>query len=61
MKITRIEAIPLRIPLEKGMSTKTAHGEHVVTETRQTLLSHLVLRRRDDAGAGATCGSYLEY
>ena len=32
MKITRIEAIPVRIPLKKGMSTKTAHGEHVVTE-----------------------------
>lgn len=32
MKITRIEAIPVRVPLKKGMSTKTAHGEHVVTE-----------------------------
>jgi L-alanine-DL-glutamate epimerase-like enolase superfamily enzyme len=32
MKITRIEAIPVRVPLKKGMSTKTAHGEHVVSE-----------------------------
>jgi muconate cycloisomerase len=32
MKITRIEAIPVRVPLKKGMMTKTAHGEHVVTE-----------------------------
>lgn len=32
MKITRIEAIPVRVPLKKGMTTKTAHGEHVVSE-----------------------------
>jgi muconate cycloisomerase len=32
MKITRVEAIPVRVPLKKGMTTKTAHGEHVVTE-----------------------------
>jgi muconate cycloisomerase len=32
MKITRIEPIPVRVPLKKGMTTKTAHGEHVVTE-----------------------------
>lgn len=29
MKITRIEAIPVLVPLRKGMTTKTAHGEHV--------------------------------
>src|SRR5262249_1871497 len=29
MKITRIEAIPVRVPLKKGMTTRTAHGEHV--------------------------------
>lgn len=29
MKITRIEAIPVCVPLKKGMTTKTAHGEHV--------------------------------
>ncbi len=32
MKIIRIEAIPVRVPLKKGMTTKTAHGEHVVSE-----------------------------
>ncbi len=29
MKITRIEAIPVCVPLKKGLTTKTAHGEHV--------------------------------
>jgi muconate cycloisomerase len=29
MKITRVEAIPVRVPLKKGMTTKTAHGEQV--------------------------------
>jgi muconate cycloisomerase len=31
MKITRIEPIPVCVPLKKGMMTKTAHGEHVVS------------------------------
>ncbi len=29
MKISRIESIPVRVPLRQGMTTKTAHGEHV--------------------------------
>jgi muconate cycloisomerase len=29
MKITRIEPIPVRVPLKKGLTAKTAHGEHV--------------------------------
>ena len=29
MKISRIETIPVRVPLKQGMTTKTAHGEHV--------------------------------
>lgn len=29
MKITRVEAIPVRVPLRAGLTTKTAHGEHV--------------------------------
>ncbi len=29
MKITRIEPIPVLVPLKKGLTTKTAHGEHV--------------------------------
>jgi muconate cycloisomerase len=31
MKITRIETIPVCVPLKKGMTTKTAHGEHVTS------------------------------
>lgn len=29
MKITRIEAIPINVPLKAGLTTKTSHGEHV--------------------------------
>lgn len=29
MNITRIEAVPICVPLKKGMTTKTAHGEHI--------------------------------
>lgn len=31
MKITRIEPIPISVPLKKGMTAKTAHGEHAVS------------------------------
>jgi L-alanine-DL-glutamate epimerase-like enolase superfamily enzyme len=31
MKITRIEAIPVCVPLKKGMTAKTAHGEHATS------------------------------
>jgi muconate cycloisomerase len=31
MKITGIEAIPVCVPLKKGMTAKTAHGEHVTS------------------------------
>lgn len=31
MKITRIEPIPVSVPLKKGLTAKTAHGEHVVS------------------------------
>jgi len=31
MKIARIEAIPVCVPLKKGMTAKTAHGEHVTS------------------------------
>lgn len=37
MKITRVEPIPVCVPLKKGLTTKTAHGEHAV--------SHYVLVR----------------
>ncbi len=29
MRIVRIEPIPINVPLKKGLTTKTAHGEHV--------------------------------
>ena len=29
MKITKVEAIPINVPLVAGLTTKTAHGEHV--------------------------------
>ena len=29
MKITRIEPIPICVPLKAGLTTKTAHGEHI--------------------------------
>jgi len=31
MKIERIETIPVNVPLKPGMTTKTSHGEHVVS------------------------------
>src|SRR6188768_1554232 len=31
MKIIGIEAIPVCVPLKKGMTAKTAHGEHVTS------------------------------
>ena len=29
MKITRVEPIPINVPLKQGLTTKTAHGEHI--------------------------------
>src|SRR5205823_5572907 len=31
MKITRVEPIPVSVPLKKGMTAKTAHGEHAAS------------------------------
>ncbi|MCA9132155.1 MAG: mandelate racemase/muconate lactonizing protein, partial [Planctomycetales bacterium] len=31
MKITQIETIPVNVPLKKGMTAKTAHGEHATS------------------------------
>jgi L-alanine-DL-glutamate epimerase-like enolase superfamily enzyme len=31
MKITRIEPLPVTVPLKKGLSAKTAHGEHATS------------------------------
>ncbi|MEO6811675.1 MAG: enolase C-terminal domain-like protein [Isosphaeraceae bacterium] len=32
MRITSIEATPVRVPLKEGMTTKTAHGDHVTSD-----------------------------
>ncbi len=31
MKIERVKATPVKVPLKQGMTTKTAHGEHIVS------------------------------
>lgn len=43
MKITAIEAVPVRVPLKKGMHTRTAHGDHVASD-------YVIVRVRTDAG-----------
>ena len=43
MKLTAIETIPIRVPLKKGMTTKTAHGEHIDSP-------YVVLRVHTDEG-----------
>lgn len=32
MRITKIEAIPVRVPLKAGLTTRTAHGDHVTSD-----------------------------
>ncbi len=43
MKITRVEAIPVCVPLKAGMTAKTAHGEHATSP-------YVVVRVHTDAG-----------
>ncbi len=43
MQITRVETIPVCVPLRKGLMTKTAHGEHVVSP-------YVIVRIHTDAG-----------
>lgn len=43
MKITRIEPIPVCVPLKKGLTAKTAHGEHVVSP-------YVIVKVHTDAG-----------
>ena len=43
MKITRIEAIPVDVPLKPDVSTKTAHGDHVTSP-------YVMLRVHTDEG-----------
>ena len=44
MKITRIEAVPVNVPLKPGLTTKTSHGEHVDS-------SYVIVRVHTDDGA----------
>jgi muconate cycloisomerase len=43
MKITRIETIPVNVPLKPDLTTKTAHGEHVVSP-------YVIVRIHTDSG-----------
>ncbi len=43
MKITRIEPIPISVPLKKGLTAKTAHGEHAVSP-------YVIVKVHTDAG-----------
>jgi muconate cycloisomerase len=43
MRITQLEAIPVRVPLKPGMVTKTAHGDHHTSD-------YVIVRLHTDAG-----------
>jgi muconate cycloisomerase len=43
MQITRIEAVPVRVPLKPGMTTKTAHGDHITSD-------YVIVRVHTDSG-----------
>jgi len=43
MRITKLEAIPVRVPLKAGMITKTAHGDHHTSD-------YVVVRLHTDDG-----------
>src|SRR5215831_16052495 len=43
MRITQIEPIPICVPLKKGMTAKTAHGEHVTSP-------YVIVKVHTDAG-----------
>lgn len=43
IKITRVEALPILVPLTKGLTTKTAHGEHIDSP-------YVIVRVHTDAG-----------
>ncbi len=32
MRINQVEAIPVRVPLAAGMTTRTAHGDHLTSD-----------------------------
>ncbi len=43
MKIVQVEAIPVNVPLKPGLTTKTSHGEHVVSP-------YVIVRIHTDTG-----------
>jgi L-alanine-DL-glutamate epimerase-like enolase superfamily enzyme len=43
LRITRLEAIPVRVPLKPGMVTKTAHGDHHTSD-------YVIVKLHTDAG-----------
>ncbi len=43
MRITQVEAIPVRVPLKPGMVTKTAHGDHHTSD-------YVIVRIHTDLG-----------
>ena len=43
VKITQVEAIPILVPLTSGLTTKTAHGEHIDSP-------YVIIRVHTDAG-----------
>src|SRR5581483_3094714 len=43
MKITRVEPIPVCVPLKAGMTAKTAHGEHATSP-------YVIVKVHTDAG-----------
>lgn len=43
MKITRIEAIPVCVPLKSGLTARTAHGEHITSP-------YVIVRMHTDQG-----------
>lgn len=43
MKIVQVEAIPVSVPLKPGMTTRTAHGDHVTSD-------YVIVRVRTDTG-----------
>src|SRR5262249_61913079 len=43
MRITELETIPVRVPLKPGLTTRTAHGPHSVSQ-------YVIVRVHTDSG-----------
>ncbi len=54
MKITKIESIPVHVPLKSGMGTRTAHGDHITS-------NYVIVKVHTDQGivglGEATCSA----